>query len=181
MPLGWKEKVNGTDLISVRDVATAIFTGVCARDEEGGFCLPKQKANADSAASTRGAEQCSTRCGKVGAQIALWNGAHADRINGKPTELAKAVALIDSGCAMRDESYCIDEFWAFVGQEKDIAKTVENWTSNCATAASYVCSNSKLERIFLTSNCFNLLLTFRKPFPEKLNIFCFEIQFFRLH
>jgi hypothetical protein len=139
LPSGWNKKVNATDLTAVRDVATSIFTGVCARDEEGSFCLPKQTAQsseADGAAATRGQAQCATRCGKVGAQMALWEGAHANQIGGKPSQLAKAVTLIESGCAMRDESYCIDEFWAFVGSDPDIEKTVENWTSTCATAAT---------------------------------------------
>jgi hypothetical protein len=133
LPDGWEAE--GTkDLRALRSVAAATLTGVCQRDEAGAFCYPTVQANA---AEATGATQCGSRCGKLGAQLGLWKGEHSAHFpKGDVGQLAKGVTLIDGGCSAREETYCVDEFWAYVGSLSDLQAIVELWTSGCMTAST---------------------------------------------
>jgi len=145
-------RVEAAQVHAVRDLLAAGATGLCSTDEKGAYCLPgvvaaRHAGNASLAQSTSGSATCGSRCGKLGAQLALLDATLAKedpraglfpRQGGDELHaLTKGLVLLEDGCAKpgEDESkFCVDQFWAYAEGLPDLVATVELWTTGCATA-----------------------------------------------
>jgi len=106
----------------------------------------RHASNASFAKSMSGSATCGSRCGKLGAQLALLDATLAGetaragllpRQGGEELHaLTKGLVLLEDGCAQApdEKTYCVDEFWKYAEGLPDLVATVELWTTGCATA-----------------------------------------------